>query len=479
MIAAGGILAGYRLDGVVGRGATATVFAATDLARARRVALKVLAPHLSDRAAVRARFREAARVQQSLDHPNILRVHDVVESGGELLLVTPLVEGTLDELISDRALAKGRALLILGQVADAIDHAHRAGVVHGDVKPRNVLVGEDDVAYLADFGLATAVSGAAAGAAASPGTIDYTAPERLRGEPASPSADVYALACVLFECVTGSVPYAYETAAGVVGGHFFDAPARPSGLVKGVPAELDELLARGLAKDPADRPASARELVDGAAAVLAPVGAVLPAPPPASGRPAEPRPTAETLDDPVPLLPAVPTFDTEPARASPRTWIAAAAAVLAAAVLGGWLGARGAGEAEAQPVVAMPVRHLTQSYNAAMRVLRVARQSGLETFAKASTPRAQARAATGVAVSYRTTSASIRRTQPPRSARRATQQLVRAIDRAGVGYTRLAGAARRRDADAYADARRMILDAERDIAHARADLGQAGVAGGT
>jgi tRNA A-37 threonylcarbamoyl transferase component Bud32 len=468
VIATGGILAGYRIDAVVGRGATATVFAATDLARSQRVALKVLAPHLRDRAAVRSRFREAARLQQSVDHPNVLPVHDVVESGGELFLVTPLVESTLDELIAGSGPAGGQALPILGQVADALDHAHRAGVVHGDVKPRNVLVGDDEIAYLADFGLATAVASAAA---ASAGTLDYTAPERLRGEPASPSADIYSLACVLFECVTGNVPYAHETGAAVVGGHLFDAPPRPSRLVNGLPAELDEILARGLAKDPADRPTSARELVDAAAAAVGPAGSVVVAAPPSRSRPSRPRETAETPDDPVPALPAAPRFEAPAPRVSRRAWIACAAAVLAAALLGGWLGSRGAEEAEAQPTVAMPVLHLTHSYNSAMRVLSVARRSGLETFDKATTRRAQARAAIGIAVAYRTTSASIGRAQPPQSLRSATEHLRSAIDLAGVGYTRLARAARRGDASAYADARRIILDAESEIRRARADLG--------
>jgi tRNA A-37 threonylcarbamoyl transferase component Bud32 len=467
VIAAGGILAGYRIDGVVGRGATATVFAATELAGARRVALKVLAPHLQAQAGVRARFREAARRQQSLEHANVLDVHDVVESGGELFLVVPLVEGTLAGLIEDGELGDGRALQLLGQVADAIDFAHAAGVVHGDVKPGNVLVGDGDVAYLTDFGLATAVSGSSA--TASPTTIDYSAPERLRGESASARADVYALACVLYECITGAVPYDYETAAAVVGGHLFDRPPRPSRVVPGMPAELDELLARGLAKDPAERPASARQLVDAAESTLGPIGSAVLGPPPARERHAE-RPTSQTVDDPVPLLPAARVLDTREPRVSPWAWIAVAGALLAAVLLGTWLGARGPEEAEARPPVAMPIRHLAHSYNSAMQVLHAARASGLETFAKAGTRRGQARAATGIAVAYRTTSASLRRAEPPPSLRRATEELVRAIDRAGVGYTRLARAARRGDAGAYSDARGLIVDAETEIRRARADL---------
>jgi tRNA A-37 threonylcarbamoyl transferase component Bud32 len=467
VIATGGILAGYRIDGVVGRGATATVFAATELAGARRVALKVLAPNLRTQG-VRARFREAARTQQSLEHANVLDVHDVVESAGELFLVLPLVDRTLADLIEDGELGGGRALLLLRQVADAVDFAHAAGVVHGDVKPGNVLVSEAEVAYLTDFGLATAVSGSAA-AAASPTTIDYSAPERLRGEPASSRADVYALACVLYECVTGAVPYDYETAAAAVGGHLFDRPPRPSRLVPGLPVELDEILARGLAKDPDERPASARQLVDAAEATFGPIGSVVLGAPPVRER-TDQRPTSQTIDDPVPLLPVARVLDTREPRVSPWAWLAVAGALLAALLLGAWLGARGPEEAEARPPVAMPIRHLAHSYNSAMQVLHAARASGLETFAKAGTRRGQARAATGIAVAYRTTSTSLRRAEPPPSLRRATADLVRAIDRAGVGYTRLARAARRGDAGAYSEARGLIIEAETEIRRARAEL---------
>jgi tRNA A-37 threonylcarbamoyl transferase component Bud32 len=619
MIRIGSVVAGYRIDGFVGRGATATVYAATDLGAARRVALKVLATHLRDNAAVRDRFREAALLQRSLRHRNVLEVEDVVESGGELLIVTPLVGGgTLAEAVADGTLGGSRALAVLQQVADALDFAHGAGVVHGDIKPRNVLLDDGDTAYLADFGLAAAVSRVAPAAAASPGTIDYSAPERLRGEGPTRSADVYSLACMLFECVTGAVPYAHDTAAAVVGGHLYNAPPRPSDTWPDVPPELDEVLAAGLAKDPAARPGSARELVDAAAAVLVQL------PPrvlPTSTRLEEARaarPLDDTLDEPLIGLPLPPEIEVEEVAALSRGFLVLAAlALVAAAAAGAWLGQRSpaadaeerfagggrlvfdvpagwtpsrppevpglvlerpaalaptgqarrvmfvAGSARTGPPTFLPRRLLERlarparrrlvrldggvayryvrpvpvgfggaltvfvlpgagssavaactsprvaepllreceglartlrvgrgvvydptpsrpfaaAYNAAVRVLRVARSSGLELLRKAASRRAQARAATEIAVAYRTTAASIRRTRPTPIARATTERFVTALDRAGVGYTRLAGSARRGDERAYAAARRLILDAEADLRAARSDLVGLGYAG--
>jgi Protein kinase domain len=464
VIDTGGRLAGYRVDEIVGRGPTATVYAAT--ARARRVAIKVLAPELQENAAVRARYREAALRQQSLDHPSVLGVDDVVESGGELLIVTPLVERTLANLIADGSLTRGRALRILEQVADALDFAHRAGVVHGAVKPSNVLVGGGDDTYLADFGLASAVSQGSA-AAASAGTIDYSAPERIRGGPPAPAADVYALACVLFESFTGEVPYPHESPAAALGAHIFDEPPLASTVAPGLPDELDAVLARGLAKDVADRPASARELVDAAAAALGPAGAAVTPPP----REEPIAPPAEDRDDEVPLPPTPAALDTGASSrdlGSWRVWVAGALVVALAAVIGAWLGQRGPDEDV--PAAVETGSRLAHEHDSAMRVLDVARTSGLESMRKASTRRTQARAATSVAVAYRTTSASVSRTEPPAAARDATDALIRGLDRAGVGYTRLARAARRGDERRFTAARRMILDAEGAIHSARERL---------
>lgn len=350
MIGVGSMLAGYRLDSVVGRGATASVYAATELADARRVALKLLAPQLRGQAAVRDRFLSAARLQQSLEHPSVLAVEDVLESGDEALIVMRLVSGgTLAELIAGGTLTAGRTLHVVRQVADALDFAHGAGVVHGDVKPRNVLVDEGDVAYLADFGLATAVSQVAS-APASPGTIDYSAPERLRGEPPTPSADLYALACVLFECLTGVAPYSHDAAAAVVGGHLYNAPPRPSELVPQLPAELDAILARGLAKDPAERPRSAQELVDAAAAVLEGMAPFILSPPPRRAEAGGTRRLDDTLVDPVPVLPAAPVIELGEAGFSWRVAMLAALILALSAVAGLWLGLRSPDSGESRLV---------------------------------------------------------------------------------------------------------------------------------
>jgi tRNA A-37 threonylcarbamoyl transferase component Bud32 len=582
MIAVGRTLAGYRLDGELGRGATATVYAATELAEARRVAVKVLDPELRAQAAIRARFREAALLQRSLRHDHVLEVLEVVVAADHVFVATPLVDGTLADQLESGSLGIDRALALLHQVADALDFAHSAGVVHGDVKPRNVLVDDGDTALLADFGLAVAVSNVASAAAASPGTIGYSAPERLRGEPPTASADVYSLACVLFECLAGTPPFPHPTTQAVAGGHLFDAPPHASRRRPELPTAVDEPLVRGLAKDASERPHTARALVESTAAALeglGPLAFTAPRPRPARRE----QPADDTLTDPIPVLPAPPAIETEDAPGLSARWYAAAAALLAAcAVLGAWLGLRGAGEAgrtvgrgavelrvpdgwrplrpprlssmslerpfayavpgsratlvagsvadgsrtaaepelvrlaggvgfrltrpglrlfllpaperwavaacvgpalrrceaaagtlrlsSGEPYDAQPSRRFAAAYNAAMRVLRVARGSGLELLDKADSGRARARAATGIAVAYRTTSASILRTPPPPIARETTAELVRALDRAGVGYTRLAGASRRGNAPAQAAVGRLVLDAEAAIRRARLDL---------
>ena len=198
---------------------------------------------------------------------------DAGEVDGRLYLTMPLVEGaTLKRLIQDGGLSDGRAVEILDAVGAALDAAHAAGVVHRDVKPANVLVGTGDEIYLSDFGLARGPSGERL---TTPGdllgTIDYMAPEHLQGDPASAATDVYALACMAFETLTGEVPFAGDTDAAVLYAHVVSPPPSVGDRRPGLPPELDAVLAAGMAKDPSERPASAGALMAEIRAALDPL----------------------------------------------------------------------------------------------------------------------------------------------------------------------------------------------------------------
>jgi len=246
----GSTLAGYRIDSLLARGGMGVVYRATQLALDRPVALKVIAGELAGDEAFRARFLRESRLAAKLDHPNVVSVYDAREEDGELIVAMRLVEGgDLRQLIDrEGALEPERALALLGQVAEALDAAHAAGIVHRDVKPHNVLV-EGERAYLSDFGLAKAVGGAGAGSGASVvGTVEYMAPEQWRGEAVGPAADVYSLGCVLYEALTGIAPFARR-----------EADAEPE-----LPAGIGAAIERAVAKDPADRFPTAGALIEAA-----------------------------------------------------------------------------------------------------------------------------------------------------------------------------------------------------------------------
>ncbi|MDX6610257.1 MAG: serine/threonine protein kinase, bacterial [Solirubrobacterales bacterium] len=248
--AIGSTLAGYRIESLIARGGMGVVYRATQLALDRPVALKVIARELADNEGFRERFLSESRLAASLDHPSVVPVYDAREDDGELIVAMRLVEGgDLRKLIDrDGPLEPGRTIHLLGQVAEALDAAHAAGIVHRDVKPHNVLV-EGERAYLSDFGLAKAYAETGSGAGASiVGTVEYMAPEQWRGERVGPEADVYALGCVLYEALTGIVPYARK-----------EADAEPE-----VPKGIDAVIERAVSKDPADRYRSAGELIDAA-----------------------------------------------------------------------------------------------------------------------------------------------------------------------------------------------------------------------
>jgi serine/threonine protein kinase len=251
----GTILTGYRVDGVVGQGGMGVVYEATQLSLNRTVALKLLAGHLSSDVAFRERFRREGQIQAAIDHPNIITVYEAGESDHGLFLAMRLIRGpNLKDMILARELDAGRSLRILASVAEALDSAHSAGLIHRDIKPQNVLVGARDHPYLADFGLTKAPGEKSLTRTGQfVGTLDYVSPEQIQDRPASSRSDVYALAAVLYECLTGIVPYPKESEAAVLYAHIADPPPRVTDQRPDLPTGLDEVITRAMAKEPEER----------------------------------------------------------------------------------------------------------------------------------------------------------------------------------------------------------------------------------
>ena len=256
---------GYRIDALIGQGGMGVVYRAFDLRLKRSVALKLMAPELGRDERFRERFAREAELAMALEHPNVVPIHDAGEADGRLYLVMRDVEGTdLRTLLKrEGALAPARALTIAGQVAAALDAAHAQGLVHRDVKPSNVLLDGNEHVYLADFGLTRRFSdeSAIAGDARSLGTPAYLAPEQIEGGPVDGRADVYSLACLLFECLTATAPFLSDSRLGVAWAHLEDDPPRASDRLHGLSAAVDAVIAKGMAKDPAERYATCGELI--------------------------------------------------------------------------------------------------------------------------------------------------------------------------------------------------------------------------
>ncbi len=227
-------LGGYRILEEIGRGGTSVVYRAEHVRLGRTAALKLLSPGFGE-ADFSDRFLRESRLAASLDHSNIVPVYDAGEQDGLLYIAMAHVEGTdLKTLIAEEGrLPVRRALRILGQVASALDAAHARGLVHRDVKPANILVGADDRVFLSDFG--TAKELAAAGTTRTGifvGTIEYCAPEQIEGGQVDARTDVYALACVLYECLAGTAPFHRDSEVAVLNAHLHAPPPR---LGKAVP----------------------------------------------------------------------------------------------------------------------------------------------------------------------------------------------------------------------------------------------------
>jgi hypothetical protein len=252
-------LAGYRIERVLGRGGMSVVYLAHDLRLNRNVALKLLAPELAEDEGFRVRFLRESQLAASLDHPNVVPVYEAGEVDGLLYIAMRYVLGTdLKALLrAEGALAPERALVLVGQVASALDAAHERGLVHRDVKPSNVLLTGrpgDEHCYLADFGLSTSTSDrSVADARHIVGTIDYVAPEQIRGLDVDGLADVYSLACLLYECLVGEVPFRRASDVAVIYAHLEEPFPKASERAPRLPAAVDAVLERGTAKLPDER----------------------------------------------------------------------------------------------------------------------------------------------------------------------------------------------------------------------------------
>ena len=259
-------LAGYQIEAILGRGGMGVVYRALDSRLGRPIALKLIAAERAQDERFRERFLRESQLAASLDHSNVVPVYDAGEADGRLYLAMRYVEGTdLRTLLAREApLSPERALAIVGQVAAALDAAHARGLVHRDVKPANILVTEEsgrEHCYLSDFGLTRgqdAVSSQGEPAHLS-GTVAYTAPEQITGDAVTARADLYSLACVLYECLSGQPPFAGRRSMAVLVAHVQEAPPP-------LPAHrsLDHVLAKALAKEPSERQPTCGELVEDA-----------------------------------------------------------------------------------------------------------------------------------------------------------------------------------------------------------------------
>jgi serine/threonine-protein kinase len=343
------------------------VYEAEDTRKRRVVALKLISGQFSGNPLFRARMQREADAAGRLTEPHVVPIHDYGEIDGQLYLDMRLIEGIDLSTLLKRSgpLSPPRAVAIIRQIAGALDAAHAAGVTHRDVKPENVLITGDDFAYLVDFGIARAATDPGlTQTGMAMGTYKYMAPERFTADEVTYRADIYSLACVLAECLTGTPPYRADSIERAIAAHLSQPPPRPSQLRPGtVPAALDQVIAKGMAKNPEDRYRSAGDLANAAldaltapeqhqaarisedaaaAETMARPAASAPGaqgwpPPPAAGAgswPSQPVPSSGRPTAPPPFTPppGAQQPDFKPATTEPRRnrrlWILAGAAVV-------------------------------------------------------------------------------------------------------------------------------------------------------
>lgn len=310
-------LAGYRIEQLIGRGGMSIVYLAEHLRLRRKVALKILTPELSQDENFRTRFIRESEAAASLDHPNIIPIFEAGEADGDLFIAMRYVKTTDLAVLIDkhRRLDLVRAVLIVEQAASALDSAHAEGLVHRDVKPANLLVavgagpGGSDHVYLSDFGLTkrTATRSGLTRTGSFMGTLDYVPPEQIKGQDLDGRSDQYALACVLFQCLTGRVPFDRQDEAAVLFAHLSEPPPSAAAIRPELPPEIDGVIARGMAKEPTERFTTCGELAVAAraAAGLADRTSTLPevAAHAAPSAPVEPTRMADPPAEPVEATP--------------------------------------------------------------------------------------------------------------------------------------------------------------------------------
>ena len=268
----------YRIEDQIGAGAFATTYRATDSILGRPVALKVLRPELAADATYLARFAREARAAAAVDHPNVVHVFDFGEEEGTYYLALQYVHGaTLKDVIRERApLPPAEAVRIGGQILRGLAAIHGTGIVHRDVKPQNVLIDHLGVARITDFGIVHDTAESDAGLTThgtALGTPSYMAPEQASARPVTQGTDLYATGVVLFELLTGRLPFSAENALALMLAHVQISPPAPSALVPTVPPALDAVVLTALAKEPADRFPSALAMEQALLAALPQTGA--------------------------------------------------------------------------------------------------------------------------------------------------------------------------------------------------------------
>jgi class 3 adenylate cyclase/DNA-binding beta-propeller fold protein YncE len=263
---------GYRIEEQIGHGGMGVVYRAYDLRLKRTVALKLVTPELALDERFRERFARETELAMSLEHPNVVPIHDAGDVAGRLYLAMRLVAGTdLRKLLrAEGALEPPRVLAICRQVANALDAAHAKGLVHRDVKPSNILLDEAEHVYLADFGLTRRLEekGALAGEGRSVGTPAYLAPEQIEGGPVDGRADVYSLGCVLYECLTGEAPFVHGSRLAVAWAHLEEEPPSASERDSDLPEAIDAVLRSAMAKSPDERYRTCSALIEAAEAAF-------------------------------------------------------------------------------------------------------------------------------------------------------------------------------------------------------------------